>query len=154
PIFRGGLSRFGDFAKGAAIGIANAGTGLVKALAYAQAIGTLQLWELPLINAAADAVHIEPEGTDEKAGGVFVVVAAALAAPEATAERVVFGAGAFANAETFAAHAAWRADLGLPAIGAEGAGTLARLEAGGQEFWGINAHGQSIAPLRVNAISA
>ena len=33
-----------------------------------------------------------------------------------------------------------RADLALPA--------------GGQEFWGINAHGQTIVPLRVNAISA
>jgi RHS repeat-associated protein len=63
------------------------------------------------------------------------------------------GGGAAEGAD-FAAHAAMRADLGLPAMGAEGSGALARLEAGGQEFWGINAHGQSVSPLSVNAISA
>ena len=59
-----------------------------------------------------------------------------------------------AEGADFAAHAAMRADLGLPAMGTEGSGALARLEAGGQEFWGINAHGQPVAPLSVNAISA
>jgi RHS repeat-associated protein len=54
------------------------------------------------------------------------------------------------TADAFAAHNAMRADLGL----ATGQGTLARLEVGAQEFWGINAHGQTVAPLRVNAISA
>jgi hypothetical protein len=52
--------------------------------------------------------------------------------------------------EVFAAHARMRAELGL----AEGEGTLARLEIGGNEYWGINAHGQAVEPLRVNAISA
>jgi hypothetical protein len=52
--------------------------------------------------------------------------------------------------ESFAAHRAMRAELGL----AQGEGTLARLEAAGQEFWGVSAHGQPVAPLRVNAISA
>jgi RHS repeat-associated protein len=55
-----------------------------------------------------------------------------------------------AQSDPFAAHAAMREDFGL----AKGEGTLARLEAGGKQFWGINAHGQSVAPLRVNAISA
>jgi RHS repeat-associated protein len=53
-------------------------------------------------------------------------------------------------ADVFAAHFAMRAQLGLKA----GEGTLARLEVAGQEFWGINAHGQGVAPLSVNAISA
>jgi hypothetical protein len=39
-------------------------------------------------------------------------------------------------------------------MGTEGSGALARLEVGGQEFWGINAHGQPVSPLSVNAISA
>ena len=43
-----------------------------------------------------------------------------------------------------------RAELGLPA----GEGTLARLDVGGKRFYGINAHGQPVAPLGVNAISA
>lgn len=49
----------------------------------------------------------------------------------------------------FVEHMEMRAGLGLQA----GEGTLAKLEAGGQEFWGINAHGQPV-PLRVNPISA
>ncbi len=42
-----------------------------------------------------------------------------------------------------------RADLGIKA----GEGTVARLDVGGKSFYGVNAHGQSVAPLRVNAIS-
>jgi filamentous hemagglutinin len=45
--------------------------------------------------------------------------------------------------------AKFRGELGLPA----GEGTLARLDAGGKTFYGINAHGQPVAPLRTNAIS-
>jgi RHS repeat-associated protein len=44
----------------------------------------------------------------------------------------------------------FRGELGLAA----GEGTLARLDVGGRSFYGINAHGQPVAPLRVNAISA
>jgi filamentous hemagglutinin len=43
-----------------------------------------------------------------------------------------------------------RAELGLK----PGEGTLARLDVGGRRFYGINAHGQPVAPLGVNAISA
>jgi filamentous hemagglutinin len=43
-----------------------------------------------------------------------------------------------------------RAELSLKA----GEGTLARLDVGGRRFYGINAHGQPVAPLGVNAISA
>jgi hypothetical protein len=43
-----------------------------------------------------------------------------------------------------------RAELGLK----PGEGTLARLDVGGKRFYGINAHGQPVAPLGVNAISA
>jgi RHS repeat-associated protein len=46
--------------------------------------------------------------------------------------------------------ATFRAELGL----AKGEGTIAKLEVGEGEFWGINAHGQPVSPLKVNAISA
>jgi hypothetical protein len=50
--------------------------------------------------------------------------------------------------------AAMRQELGLPTSGTpKEMGTLSKLEAGGQEFYGINAHGQEIG-LRVNPISA
>ena len=44
--------------------------------------------------------------------------------------------------------AKFRGELGLP----EGAGTLARLDVGGQSFYGINAHGQTVT-MSVNAIT-
>jgi hypothetical protein len=69
--------------------------------------------------------------------------AATIAAAELEA-LAAEGAGAgLADLATF------RAQLGL----AEGEGTLARLTAGGRDFYGINAHGQELA-IRVNAISA
>jgi RHS repeat-associated protein len=46
----------------------------------------------------------------------------------------------------------FRSELGLPAAGTEGAGTLSRLDVGGQSFYGINAHGQKV-DLTVNPIS-
>jgi RHS repeat-associated protein len=53
----------------------------------------------------------------------------------------------------FAEHIAMRAAGGMGAMGAEGAGTLARLEVNGERFWGINAYGQRPS-LVVNPISA
>ena len=48
---------------------------------------------------------------------------------------------------------AFRRDLGMPAAGAaEDTGTLAKLEIGNTNFFGINAHGTKVG-LRVNAIS-
>ena len=43
-----------------------------------------------------------------------------------------------------------RAELGAK----PGEGAVARLDVAGRSFYGINAHGQPVAPLRINAISA
>jgi RHS repeat-associated protein len=105
----------------------------------------------PLPHDDFHGVQVREEYDFTHRGITFLTTALGIVIPGVAAEKVAAtGATAAEGAETFAAHAAMRSELGL----ASGEGTLARLEAGGREFWGINAHGQSVAPLRVNAISA
>ncbi len=66
--------------------------------------------------------------------------------------RLGIGAERGGQAAAFADLAALRVELGLPPVGAKGAGTLARLDIGERSFYGINAHGQQIT-FRVNPVS-
>jgi hypothetical protein len=81
-------------------------------------------------------------------GGSGVLGASAVLTPMLAEAAVAKKADAFVDL------AAFRRQLGLPAAGsAADASTVAKLEIGGESFWGINAHGQKLA-LRSNAISA
>jgi RHS repeat-associated protein len=92
------------------------------------------------------------------AGGLLltgaVIFAARLFARLARFGRAVATASKVGKAgEAFDDLAELRRGLGLPAAGsADDGATLARLEIGGDKFYGINAHGQPVT-LKVNAIS-
>ena len=105
----------------------------------------------PLYQIGVGAANIKSaidQGNDEALGEavepvvVAIVTAVAIGKVGGAEAAVAEEGGGLADLAKF------RGELGLPA----GEGTLARLDAGGKSFYGINAHGQPVS-LRVNAIT-
>jgi len=115
--------------------------------AYGALSAVANKWNGTFHAGTAEGGQIMPSNTAQAAGMLTGAIVADLAGSIATEGRSAEVSAAKA-AEGFAGLAKFRSDLGLQA----GEGTLARLEVGGQTFYGINAHGQPVT-MNVNAIT-